>query len=69
MFFAFLWGFLRGIVSIAGKTTLLNRIWGLQGRTGLFAHTEVPTLYQISDKIHIMDFPGDNFDHALTSRS
>ncbi len=44
-----------------GKTTLLNRIWGLKGQTGLFYHTDVPTLYQISDKIHVVDFPGKLF--------
>ena len=43
-----------------GKTTLLNKIWGLKGKTGLFDHTDVPEMHQITNKLHIVDFPGSN---------
>ncbi|XP_075241655.1 uncharacterized protein LOC142336627 [Convolutriloba macropyga] len=51
-----------GIVGLqdSGKTTLLNKIWGFKGSTGLFAHTDVPVMHQISRKVHIIDFPGSN---------
>ena len=43
-----------------GKTTLLNKVWGFHGSTGLFTHTDVPVMHQISSKVHIIDFPGSN---------
>ena len=51
-----------GLVGLqdSGKTTLLNKIWGFHGSTGLFTHTDVPVLHQISSKVHIIDFPGSN---------
>jgi len=51
-----------GLVGLqdSGKTTLLNKVWGFQGSTGLFTHTEVPVMHQISNKVHIIDFPGSN---------
>ena len=51
-----------GLVGLqdAGKTTLINKIWGFYGQTGLFSHTEVPVLHQVSGKVHIIDFPGTN---------
>jgi hypothetical protein len=42
----------------AGKTTLLNKIWGIKGVRGLFTHTEVPTTYQLNEKVFVVDFPG-----------
>ena len=51
-----------GIVGLqdSGKTTLLNKIWGFKGSTGLFAHTDVPVMHQITKKVSIIDFPGSN---------
>jgi len=51
-----------GVIGLqdSGKTTLINKIWGFVGKTGLFEHTEVPVLYQINRKIHVIDFPGNN---------
>jgi hypothetical protein len=42
-----------GLVGLqdSGKTTLLNRLWGLQGNTGLFAHTDVPVMHRITSKV------------------
>ena len=42
-----------GLVGLqdAGKTTLLNRVWGLQGSTGLFCHTDVPVMHKITSKV------------------
>lgn len=47
-------------LSIAGKTTLLHKVWGIKGERGLFTHTEVPTTYQINNKVYVVDFPGSN---------
>ena len=51
-----------GLVGLqdSGKTTLINKIWGYHGKTGLFSHTEVPVLHQVTGKVHIIDFPGSN---------
>ena len=51
-----------GLVGLqdSGKTTLINKIWGYHGQTGLFTHTEVPVLHQVNGKVHIIDFPGSN---------
>merc|ERR1711892_180659 len=51
-----------GLVGLqdSGKTTLLNKVWGFHGSTGLFTHTDVPVMHQISSKVHIIDFPGSN---------
>ena len=51
-----------GLVGLqnSGKTTLLTKIWGFNESTGLFMHTDVPFLHQITSKVHIMDFPGSN---------
>ena len=35
----------------SGKTSLLNLVWGLQGSTGLFAHTDVPAMHRITSKV------------------
>ena len=63
-------------VQDSGKTSLLNRVWGLQGSTGLFAHTDVPAMHRITNKVttplatvvfiqlviqvSVIDFPGSN---------
>ena len=44
----------------AGKTTLLNKIWALEGKTGLFDHTDLPELHEITRKVNVIDFPGSN---------
>lgn len=51
-----------GLVGLqdSGKTTLLNKIWGFHGSTGLFKHTDVPVMHQVTKKLHIIDFPGSN---------
>ena len=45
----------------AGKTTFLNSVWDVKGVAGYGPdkHTLVTTLYDISDKIKVVDFPGD----------
>merc|ERR1719474_1278441 len=42
-----------GLVGLqdSGKTTLLNKVWGFQGSTGLFTHTDIPVMHQISNKV------------------
>ena len=47
-----LWPGLVGLQD-SGKTTLLNKVWGLQGKTGLFAHTDVPVMHRITSKVRI----------------
>ena len=32
---------------------LLNKVWGLHGKTGLFAHTDVPVMHRITSKVTI----------------
>jgi len=51
-----------GLVGLqdSGKTTLLNKVWGLHGSTGLFAHTDVPVMHRITNKVNVIDFPGSN---------
>ena len=51
-----------GLVGLqdSGKTTLLNRLWGLMGTTGLFSHTDVPVMHRITNKVNVVDFPGSN---------
>lgn len=51
-----------GLVGVqdSGKTSLLNLVWGLQGSTGLFAHTDVPAMHRITSKVSVIDFPGSN---------
>ena len=44
----------------AGKTTLIRKIWNVGGKSGYFSHTEVPKLYQITQKLLVVDFPGSN---------
>lgn len=49
-----------GIVGMqdAGKTTLINKIWGVGGKTGHFNHTMVPVIYEVHKKVSVVDFPG-----------
>ncbi|TRY76886.1 hypothetical protein TCAL_14729 [Tigriopus californicus] len=49
-----------GIVGMqdAGKTTLINKIWGVGERTGNFSHTMVPVIYEVHKKVSVVDFPG-----------
>ena len=51
-----------GLVGLqdAGKTTLLRKIWGVGGKTGLFIHTVAPLLYEVTPKLLVVDFPGSN---------
>ena len=45
----------------SGKTTLINAIWDVKGVTGYGPdqHTEQTTVYDITDKVKVVDFPGD----------
>jgi len=51
-----------GLVGLqdSGKTTLLNKLWGMMGTTGLFSHTDVPVMHRITNKVNVVDFPGSN---------
>ena len=51
-----------GLVGLqdAGKTTLLKKMWGVGGKTGFFTHTDVPLMYELNQKVLIVDFPGSN---------
>ena len=51
-----------GLVGLqdSGKTTLLNKVWGFHGKTGLFSHTDFPVVHQVTRKVHVIDFPGSN---------
>ena len=51
-----------GVVGLqdAGKTTLIKKIWNVGGKSGYFSHTDVPRLYQITQKLLVVDFPGSN---------
>ncbi len=51
---------LRRPIHCIGKTTLLNEIWGVAGRTGYFQHTDVPKMYEVHDNVLVVDFPGSN---------
>ena len=33
-----------------------NKVWGLHGKTGLFAHTDVPVMHRITSKVTINTF-------------
>lgn len=51
-----------GVVGIqdAGKTTLVRNIWGVGRKTGILSHTDVPLVYEITNKLIVVDFPGSN---------
>ncbi|XP_063725200.1 uncharacterized protein LOC134853174 [Symsagittifera roscoffensis] len=44
----------------AGKSTFLNKMWNCGAETGLLHHTDKTTLYDINEKIKVVDFPGQN---------
>ena len=44
----------------AGKSTFLNKMWNCGADTGLIDHTTKVKLYDINDKIKVVDFPGQN---------
>ena len=54
-----------GVVGLqdAGKTTLIKNIWNVGGKPGYFNHTRHPELYQITQKLLVVDFPGSNSLH------
>ena len=55
-----------GVVGLqdAGKTTLIKKIWDVGGKSGYLSHTKVPKLYQITQKVLVVDFPGsDSLDY------
>ena len=52
--------FFLGGLQDAGKTTLVKKIWGVGGKTGYFSHTDGPKLYQVTQKLLVIDFPGSN---------
>ena len=47
----------------AGKTTLIKKIWNAGGKSGYFSHTVRPELYQITQKLIVVDFPSSNSLH------
>ena len=42
----------------AGKSTLLNELWGKNAKTGMITHTVEPTRYHVANEIFAIDFPG-----------
>ena len=42
----------------AGKSTLLNALFGFNAVTGSRDHTEAPTLYAVEENVFAIDFPG-----------
>ena len=42
----------------SGKTTLLNKVWGLREETGELQHTDVPGLHEVHENLVVVDFPG-----------
>ena len=54
-----------GVVGLqdAGKTTLIKKIWNVGDKSGYFAHTKRQELYQITQKLLVVDFPGSNSLH------
>ena len=52
----------------AGKSTLLNELWGNYAKTGMNTHTKEVSRYEIANGIYAIDFPGSNsLDDALSS--
>ena len=60
-----------GVVGLqdAGKTTLIKKIWNVGGQSGYFSHTVRPELYQITQKLIVVDFPGSNSLHHCSRHS
>ena len=42
------------------RSGIYLQIWGVGGKTGLFSHTDVPMMYEISRRLYVVDFPGSN---------
>ena len=42
------------------RSGIYLQIWGVGGKTGLFSHTDVPMMYEISRSLYVVDFPGSN---------
>ena len=51
-----------GVVGLqnAGKTTLVKKIWNVGGKPGNFNHTSKAEMYQITQKLLVVDFPGND---------
>ena len=45
---------------ITMRSGIYLQIWGVGGKTGLFSHTDVPMMYEISRRLYVVDFPGSN---------
>ena len=58
-----------GVVGLqdAGKTTLVRKIWNVSGESGYFTHTKHAKLYQITQKLIVVDFPGSNGLHYYSN--
>ena len=54
-----------GVVGLqdAGKTTLIKKIWNVGEESGYFNHTNRPEIFQITQKLLVVDFPGSNSLH------
>ena len=50
----------------AGKSTLLNKLFNKEAKTGMRDHTSTPTIYEVGEKMFAIDYPGSDslFDHA-----
>eukprot|EP00092_Neocalanus_flemingeri_P054092 GFUD01063690.1.p1 GENE.GFUD01063690.1~~GFUD01063690.1.p1 ORF type:complete len:531 (+),score=116.79 GFUD01063690.1:144-1736(+) len=50
----------------AGKSTLINSLFGRTAEVGMRNHTEEPTRYEVADNIFAIDFPGSDSleDHS-----
>jgi len=44
----------------AGKSTLLNNLYGLEAKTGSKVHTEEPTIYYVGTNQYAIDFPASD---------
>jgi len=42
----------------AGKSTLLNKLFGMKAETGERTHTDKPTKYKVAENVFAVDFPG-----------
>ena len=59
-----------GVVGLqnCGKSSLINRIWNVGAESGHTEKTTMPNVYRITDKFHVVDYPGSQSidDHAAT---
>ena len=59
-----------GVVGLqnCGKSSLINRIWNVGAESGHTEKTTKPNVYRITDKFHVVDYPGSQSidDHAAT---